>query len=85
MSAIAKSQICRKSYECKICDYNTYNKYDFEKHHNTIKHKTHILAMKTDELAINLSQKSQHHKNICCNCDKEYKDHSGLRRHKKNV
>ena len=83
MLAIAKSQKCRNIYECKLCDYNTYNKYDYEKHTNTIKHKNHFLAMKIDKSAINLSQKSQDHKHSCNNCNKEYKDYSGLWRHKK--
>jgi len=76
MLAIAKSQKNRIIYECNFCDYNTSNKFDFEKHNNTIKHKNTVLSM-------GLSQKSQKKIYTCCNCNKEYKDNSGLWRHKK--
>jgi hypothetical protein len=79
MLAIAKSQKYRKEYECKKCDYITFNKYDFEKHINTLKHASNVLAMES----IELSQKSQEKKFICKQCNKEYKDNSGLWRHKK--
>jgi len=81
MLAIAKSQKCRKKYECKKCDYNTFNKYDYEKHINTLKHNSSTLAMESMEI----SQKSQENKFICNQCNKEYKDNSGLWRHKKKV
>jgi hypothetical protein len=79
MSAIAKSQKNRKKYFCKKCDYFTYNKYDFDKHNNTIKHFGNDLAIS----AIAKSEKSQKNKFICQICNKEYKDNSGLWRHKK--
>ena len=79
MLAIAKSQKYRKEYECKKCHYITFNKYDFEKHINTIKHISNDLAIES----IELSQKSQEKKFICSQCNKEYKDNSGLWRHKK--
>ena len=59
MLSIAKSQKNRKIYECKVCDYNTYNKYDFDKHNKTAKHITCSLAMSDDNLSIDLSQKSK--------------------------
>ena len=73
----------RKSYECKFCDYNTSNKSDYEKHIQTIKHKTNSLAINVNDLAINLSQKSQNNLFTCQNCNKTYKDNSGLWKHKK--
>ena len=79
MIAIAKSQKCRKEYECEFCDYITFNKYDFEKHINTLKHTSNVLSMES----IGISQKSQEKKFICSQCNKEYKDNSGLWRHKK--
>ena len=83
MSAIEKSPKNRKHFECKTCQYITSNKYDFDKHNNTIKHKNNCLAIESTNLAINSSQKSQENKFICCNCNKEYKDNSGLWIHKK--
>ena len=79
MSAISKSQINRKEYTCKTCDYNSFNKYDYEKHINTIKHNTNILAINCDKLSQTLQEKQF----LCSNCNKEYKDNSGLWRHKK--
>ncbi len=83
MSAIAKSQKNRNNYECLICDYNTCNKFDYIKHINTVKHKTSQIAMNLDNLAINFEKKSQEKKYTCEICKKEYKDNSGLWRHKK--
>jgi len=83
MLAIAKSQKNRKIYECKSCDYKTFNKYDFEKHNNTIKHNNTQKSIKTGDLAINLDKKSQEKKFTCELCKKEYKDNSGLWKHKK--
>jgi len=83
MSAIEKSQENRKRFECKCCYYITSNKYDYEKHAETIKHKNNILAIENGDLSINIAKKSQTKKNVCCKCNKEYKDNSGLWRHKK--
>jgi hypothetical protein len=77
---VAKS---RNIFECKLCDYKSCNKYDYEKHLNTIKHKTNILATKSPILATNLSQKTQDHNFLCYNCNKHYKDKTGLWRHSK--
>ena len=77
-----KSQENRKHFECKNCDYNTPNKYDFLKHIKTIKHQLAILSTKSTNLATDLSQKSQDHTLSCSICNKSYKDKSGLWRHK---
>ena len=83
MLAIAKIAKIANKFSCNVCDYNTSNKYDFEKHINTIKHKTNTLAIEPCDLAMYLEEKSQHHKFICSNCNKTYKDNSGLWKHKK--
>jgi hypothetical protein len=83
MFSIAKIAKNRNNFECKTCDYSTCNKYDYEKHIKTIKHKTNESAIKPCDLAMNLEKKSQDDKFICNNCDKSYKDYSGLWRHKK--
>ena len=76
-----KSQENRIVFECKICHYNTSNKYDFKKHIKTNKHKINESAIKSTNLSTNLSQKSQT-KSLTCKCGKIYKDKSGLWRHK---
>jgi len=81
--SIAKSQENRNKYFCERCDYNTFNKYDFKKHVNTIKHRNQVLAMGSCDLSINLGKKSQDDNFVCFNCNKTYKDNSGLWRHKK--
>lgn len=75
MEKIAKN---RKKYSCLTCDYNTFNKFDYEKHLETEKHKIAILAIQSNDL----SQKSQKIA-YSCNCGKVYQDNSGLWRHKK--
>jgi hypothetical protein len=80
MENIAKN---RKNFECHSCDYITYNKYDYEKHLKTNKHKKAILAMAIADLAIQKSQKSQT-TIYKCHCGKAYKDNSGLWKHKKH-
>jgi hypothetical protein len=64
---------------CEKCDYNTFNRKDYKKHLETIKHKNNVLTTLGD----NLSPKSIKKTYICQNCQKEYKDRAGLWRHKK--
>jgi len=77
--SIKKSQNIAAKFYCECCDYSTCNLYDFNKHNNT---KKHIINDKSI-FSINLSQKSQEQQFICHNCNKSYKDNSGLWRHKK--
>ena len=58
-------------YCCQICDIKTNNKKDFNKHILTLKHKSQQMA--TDFTS----------KNITCECGRNYKDRSGLWKHKK--
>jgi len=84
MSAIENRKKNRHIFECKICDYFTSNKFDYDKHINTIKHKVSVEAIQNGDLAIHLSPKPQNVSTYKCqNCNKEYKDNSGLWRHKK--
>jgi len=83
MFSIAKIAKNRNDFVCTLCDYNTSNKYDYEKHIKTIKHKTNQSAIKPCDLSIKLNKKSQDDKFICETCTKSYKDYSGLWRHKK--
>ncbi len=81
MSAIANIAKKSKEYYCQKCDYKSFNKYDYEKHCKTIKHKNAILSMTIDDFSINLSQISQNE--YTCKCGKKYRDNSGLWKHKK--
>ena len=65
-------------YSCEICAYYTSNLYDYKKHINTIKHKSSDKSI----FSMDENKKSQEHNFICENCDKKYKDNSGLWRHK---
>jgi hypothetical protein len=76
------SQENRNFFSCKYCDYTTVNKYDFFKHTKTTKHQTAILSSKSTDLSTDLSKKSTNRKFKCENCNKHYKDKSGLWRHK---
>ena len=66
-------KICKK-YICEVCDYNTSDKNDYNKHCSTRKHKN----------LTNLTQKSgiTPELHICCKCDKQYKSRMGLWSHK---
>jgi Zinc finger, C2H2 type len=80
MISIAKIAKNRKKYECEICDYITTNSYDYKKHNETIKHKNMSLSIKSMQF---IAKNTQNKKYSCKNCNKEYKDASGLWRHKK--
>ena len=69
-----KSQINRIIFHCDGCDYNTYNKYDFNKHLLTDKHK---ILTNTDE------QVAQNRITYKCHCGKNYKHSQSLYNHKK--
>jgi hypothetical protein len=79
MSEIAKIAKLN-SFECEKCNYITNNKYDYKKHCQTTKHKQEI---NIDDFSMNM-ENFQPKKFICANCNKTYKDNSGLWKHKKN-
>jgi len=62
-------------YFCEFCNYGTDKKSNFESHKISTKHKKSIISNE-NKLFLSL-------KHICNNCNKEYKDYSGLWRHKK--
>ena len=64
-----------KKYYCKICDYTTDRKSNFDNHNLSAKH---IKSMNSNVIKQKLS--TDH---ICEICNKKYKDYSGLWRHKK--
>jgi hypothetical protein len=60
-------------YECLVCDYTTQRKSSYDKHISTPKHNSHVSATNGHNIvAFN-----------CENCDKNYKDRTGLWKHKK--
>ena len=66
-------------FACKVCDYNTSKKSDFDKHLSTRKHDD-MVSMETVETK--KSQKVAHH-NMCNKCKKVYNTRSGLWKHMK--
>jgi hypothetical protein len=63
-----------KKHHCKKCDYRCRDKYDWERHLSTTKHKM------DNEDNERITQKAAYH---CMVCDKIYKYASGLSKHKK--
>lgn len=82
-----KSQKIAKEFECKICDYYTCNKYDFNKHLETIKHKNRKNNTNSYLIHTNLSQnntflsqnaiKSQDCGNVIISAVKKAQDEDG--------
>jgi hypothetical protein len=66
-------------FVCKVCDYNTSKKSDFDKHLSTRKHDD-MVTVETAETK--KSQKVAHH-NMCNKCKKVYNTRSGLWKHMK--
>ena len=62
-------------YFCNICDYSTSRKFNYDTHILSAKHKKSTDCTTFQQ---NLSKE-----NVCINCNKNYKDRSGLWRHKK--
>jgi len=76
---VAKS---RKEYFCKICDYNTVNFYDYNKHNSTRKHKKNEIENDLEQNRTKISELSQS-KFTCNTCNKSYLSRSGLWNHRK--
>jgi len=74
---IKKTEKTEYKYICIFCNYKTNNKTDFNRHNNTVKHKNKLME-------INGNKKTE--KNAffqCSNCNKIYKNNSGLWKHEK--
>ena len=76
---VAKSS---KQYYCNICAYYTSKKCNYEKHMLTAKH---IKSMISNENVAKVAKLAKYSTvtHICSNCNKQYKDNSGLWRHSK--
>jgi hypothetical protein len=79
-SNIFNGQLCPKFY-CNTCDYGTSKKSSFDNHCKSIKHNISILATNSNKIMPQLCPNIK--TNVCNNCDKNFKDRSGLWRHKK--
>ena len=81
LATFSNQEIPEKSlkHQCELCDYNTQITKDYMKHLLTIKHKTRALATKPNKFVL----KNPSIVLSCANCNKVYKDKTGLWRHKK--
>jgi len=77
---IENSPIYPQKFCCNICDYNTSNRKDYNKHLSTTKH---LRLTKANITTNNLSPKSQIENFHKCNCGKKYRHMSSLCKHKK--
>jgi hypothetical protein len=64
-----------KNFNCEICDYNTSRQSQYYRHLSTSKHINTTIRL--HNLVPNVPKV-----HICCNCNKEYKHHSSLSKHK---
>ena len=70
----------KRKYICEKCCFNSNNKFDYDRHITTPKHKNMAVD---DEILCKKTQKTQLDKTNICNCGKEYKHYSSLWNHKK--
>ena len=79
---ISKSQ--KLKFCCKICDYTTSKKFNYESHVMSSKHKRitddYIKRQKSGEIQQNFSQQQE---GYSCSCGKQYQHRQNLWRHKK--
>lgn len=73
-------QISAMKYYCKYCDYGTSRKYNFETHNSSAKHKI-LTNGNQNQQHKQLVSNTTHHS--CENCDKKFKNRSGLWKHNK--
>ncbi len=67
-------------YVCSLCDYNTFKKYNIEKHLATEKHKN--VAIGNMEMA-KVATQTKSSEYVCKNCKHNFKTNSGLWKHGK--
>jgi len=79
MTTLDNDFLAKTSYKfyCKICDYGTYKKFNYDIHVDTKKHKLNVSATNSNDFLAKTSKYS------CEKCDKYFNDRSGLWRHKK--
>ena len=67
-------------FYCENCNYGTNNKTHMNCHNLTAKH---LKQTTISNIIINFDETKSNYEYICLNCNKKYKDNSGLWRHKK--
>jgi len=72
-----------KFYRCNICNYNTSRKCNYDEHLLTAKHQKYTNGNGLDTFGNEIQQKMGNFKYTCQTCDKEFKNRSGLWKHKK--
>jgi len=75
-----------KKFVCEICDFITSNKKDYNRHIQTIKHKYNCcqpFSNNSQLLSTEIPNFTQENPKFKCICGKNYKDKSGIWRHKK--
>ena len=70
-----KTQKTQLKYECKICDFNSINKKDYNRHLLTPKHKKRVILNNFEHFE---QKKAQTYNYMCKKCDKTYKGRNGL-------
>jgi hypothetical protein len=76
------AKLCTKFY-CEKCDYGTSRKSSFDNHVLSAKHKKYANGNVLDTFGNNIMQELCNTKFTCSNCNKEFKNRSGLWKHKK--
>jgi hypothetical protein len=75
---IAKNAKKRLIFSCEICDFKCYNKFDFNRHLSTLKHK---VSHNGNEMEI-LEIANYANYGFSCICSRKFKTNSGLWKHK---
>lgn len=72
------------NYKCECCDYSTKEKFNYEKHLNTNKHKTNIRLIKEKSPKIVTEETTECNKRFECKfCNYAFTNAGNLSRHKK--
>jgi ribosomal protein L37AE/L43A len=72
-----------KNYFCEYCDFSCDLKSDYDRHLVRPKHQKNVEINKKSTILDNFIEKNILSKFVCEKCTKEYKERSGLWKHKK--
>ena len=71
-------------FNCDLCNFKCFKKGDYNRHLLTTKHKNMTEINEISTLSTIITSKNINSL-ICQNCNKQYKERTGLWKHKKNV